>query len=344
MPTAPRSLKRVELIALTCMAVRPDGYPSGELVEAVERQAGVADRTVRRALENLEAWGFAQATGLARSRKWVAIAPPPKSARPSINQAIALLTLRNLAHRHLPSSVIGSLEDDFAAAAHVLEEHPTASALAAARQWMGKTARLNAGYPLIPPTVDEALLDVIGRALYNDESLDVTYRNAQRGPEGVKQYRILPHAIVEKGPLWYLVARNKRRSGDGSFFPLRLDRIVAVKPAGIDMVRDKTFSLETYIKADKRMEFFAGEPIRIELRVHEAGYEHAFRSLRLAEDQEIVDEDGGFRLAATVCPSVPFFNLMLEKSPSVEILSPPWLRDEIVRSLTLALSRYDPRP
>lgn len=334
-------LTELQQRALTLMPRAPDSIPSTDLIAALSKGSRHCDpRTVRRALEALKTRQLADYTGSTRGRRWFALAPATKNVRPSTEHAVALLTLRRVAQRHLPASVIGALEDDFAGAARVLGEHPTVSTLAAAREWMGKTARLNSGYPLTPPPVDEALFQTVGRALYNDDSLDIVYRKFESGRYVSKQYRVLPYAIIEKGPLWYLVVKNKRRSAEGSFFPLRMDRIQQVTPAGPDLVRDKAFSLEGYIKCDKSMEFFAGEPVEVVLRVREQDHEHLFRSLRLAEDQRIVEQENGFLLIATVAPSVPFMNLLLEKCTSVEVVSPANLRSEIVERLKDALAGY----
>ncbi|SOZ17168.1 WYL domain-containing protein [Cupriavidus taiwanensis] len=88
------------------------------------------------------------------------------------------------------------------------------------------------------------------------------------------------------------------------------------------------------------MEFLAQTPVEVVLRVREDKHEHAFRSLKLADNQTVEDEPGGFLLRAIVAPSVPFRNLLMEKSASVEVVSPPALRDEIHNQLRIALSRY----
>ncbi|MGY8524944.1 helix-turn-helix transcriptional regulator [Paracidovorax citrulli] len=291
-----------------------------------------------RALLELEAMGFATREGQTNKARWKA--KPSGQRELTLEQSLALLTLRKIGRNHLPMSVIGSIEADFEAADRVLNRHPEASTLKAARAWRGKTARLNAGYPLIPPSINAAVFDAVWRALYNDESLDVTYRNSRVERDEPKRYRILPYAIVEQGPLWYLVVRNKRRSGQGTPFVLRLDRLIEVVPVGIDLIREKDFSLDEYVKRDKKFQFFAGDPVSVVLRVREDGHEHAFRSLMLSENQEIVEEEGGFILTATVALSVQFKNLMLEKCGSVEVLSPPDLRSEVVASLEKALARY----
>lgn len=105
------------------------------------------------------------------------------------------------------------------------------------------------GYPLVAPAIEDELFQIVGHALYNDESLDITYRTSR--DSAPKQYRALPHALIEKGPLWYLIVKNKRRTAEGSLFPLRMDRIIEARPAGIDLTRDRTFSLDAYIRQDR---------------------------------------------------------------------------------------------
>lgn len=337
-----RPLTELEETALRIMSTRPAGWPSGELIEAILNAEPLFgdSRTVRRAFTVLRDRDLALPEGVSKGRIWKATRTG-KSVRPSLDHSIALLTLRQVAHRHLPASVIGSLQADFEAAARVLNEHPNAPSLAEAREWMGKTARLNAGYPVIPPTIDETVMETVWRALYKDESLDITYKRSEISTDNVKKYRVLPYAIVEKGPLWYLVVRNKRRSDEGTPLQLRLDRILAAAPVGIDLVRDKKFSLASYITEDRNHEFFAEEPVQIVLRVSEKEHEHAFRSMRLSEDQTIVEAKGGFLLTATICPSVALTNLLLEKAPSVEVVAPPSLRQGLIERLRLALSHYE---
>jgi len=332
--------------ALELMATRPDGFPSSELQGALAMRGDT--RTIRRALSELEERQYAAPIGATKGRKWIALKAVPPSRRPSVNEAMALLTLRHLAYRHLPASVVASLEPNFEAATGVLREHPTASNLAAARLWMDKTIRLHGGYPLIPPTIQEKFFQIAGHALYNDESLDIIYRTSQ-GAEP-KKYRVIPLALIEKGPLWYLVVKNRRNSGQPATpIPLRMDRIVDLKPAGIDLPRDKYFSLEKFISRDRAMEFFPGKPVEIVLRVQEimadgSRIEHAFRSLKLNHDQTIEEAEGGFMLKATVVPSIPLTNLLLEKSTTVEVMSPPGMREEMKVRLKQALMRYEGRP
>ncbi|WP_347879599.1 WYL domain-containing protein [Burkholderia sp. BCC0322] len=65
-----------------------------------------------------------------------------------------------------------------------------------------------------------------------------------------------------------------------------------------------------------------------------------FRSVRLAADQRLEDRADGFVLWATVAPSVALRHLLLQHAPSVEVISPPELREEIAELLDVTLRRY----
>ena len=336
-------LSKLAITALEMMWTRPEGFPSSELQGALAMHG--RDRTIRNALSELETKGYAAPDGKTKGRAWKPLKALPATRRPSVNEAMALLTLRHLAERHLPASVVAALEPNFEAAKDVLGEHPTAANLVAARLWMDKTARLHGGYPLIPPTIRDEFFQMVGHALYNDESLDITYRTTLDAEP--KEYRAIPHALIEKGPLWYLVVQSRRSSGRPSdLFPLRMDRIVALKPAGIDLPRDQRFSLHKFIREDRTMEFFPGAPVAIVLRVTEymeddRRVEHAFRSLKLSDDQEIEDTDNGFIVRATIIPSIPLTNLLLEKSTTVEVVSPASMREQMMSHLRHALAKYE---
>ncbi|SOZ17169.1 WYL domain-containing protein [Cupriavidus taiwanensis] len=233
----PLPLNERERYVLDHLISRPDGFPSSELIDLTSQAFGCDARSVRRTLFSLrEDRKLARYSGETKGRLWFAIGSPPSDVRPSTDHAIALLTLRQLAQRHLPAGVIGALADDFAGAAHVLGAHPTDSNLAAARQWLGKTARLNAGHALIAPDIDEALFQTIGRALYDDHTLDIHYKSYNESAPGryvTRKHRILPYALIEKGPLWYLVAKIKGKEDNTA---LRLDRIRSAAPVGADGV------------------------------------------------------------------------------------------------------------
>lgn len=311
------------------------------------RYPGLHDRKVRRVLEDLNQQGLLERSGAGRATSWILLAKGPKDAiRPSVDLSLALLKLRQLARHHLPNSVIGDFEDYFDGATRVLHESAFDTRLESARAWIGKTVRLDPGYPLIAPEVSASMFETIWAALYRDESLHIRYRKADQDAAEPKEHRVLPYAIVEKGPYWYLVVRGKRSSGkQGEAFLLRFDRILEARSLGYVLAREDDFDLEAFIKTEKALEWFPEKPEQIVLRVRESrAVPSQFRSVKLAPDQTIEDEEDGFVLTATVTPSVAFKNLLLEHTRSVEVLAPQQLREEIGGLLHAAAQRYATPP
>lgn len=342
-----RRLTEREELALATMAARPHGWRSKELSAAIlARNPQIAsERMLRKTYRKLEELHLAECSGTTNDLTWKATGRSisrRNRGRMSVALSLALAKLRQLAGNHLPTSALDSIEAEVSDAMEALSTEQHAGPMTQAKAWVGKTARLGGGYPLLAPVIRDEVFRELCRALYRDESVELCYKNARRG-EPEKSYRVLPYALVEKGPLWYLVARKKGKliSNEKSIRVFRLDRVVQIKIVGMDMSRDSRFDLETFIRCDRSFEFFADDPVQVCLRVSEnTDHEHAFRSLRLSEDQAIVDERAGFLLTATVSPSLPFLNLMVEMSASVEVIAPESLRRQVIDRLRRAQERY----
>jgi hypothetical protein len=334
-----------EKAVLDIMASVPDRpWPSGDLKRAVlARLPHLGEKTVRRLFAKLEGAALLEREGNARNTTWRLLARGPREAiRPSVDLSLALLKLRQLAKHHLPPGVIGDLRDYLEGANRVLGIPPPDSRIRNAQAWIGKTARLEPGYPVIAPEIDDDVFDTVCGALYRDESLHIVYRPGDAQDGLMREYVVLPYAIVEKGLFWYLVVRGRRSSGvQGDPFLLRVDRIASVELRGFDAKRDTAFELETFIRSEKTFDWFPQAPEPVVLRVRETlGIPSPFRTVRLAADQMITEEEGGFTLRATITPSVALRNLLLERSSTVELLKPERLRAELGALLATAAQRY----
>lgn len=339
---------RLEGDILSCMPSAAEmPISSGELIhslQALYRHQPPQRDTILRALERMENEGLVAKSGRSRDRVWWRTGKKALSdtaRRPPLELAIALLTLQRHAPNHLPNHVVSELEAYFAGAAKVLQESPVDPALVDARAWATKTVRIDAGYPLRSPPIREDILNAIRRALYATRVLTVCYRNSRLDSDAPAEYPVVPLALVERGPVLYLVA--SRRGSDGRFkrYQLRLDRFVSAACTDEPGEPDPDFDLDAYVRHNQYFSFFPEAPVRVELRVREDGeIKNLFREQKLAEDQEIVEESGGFRLTATVIPSVEFRNLLMERAARVEILSPAGLRKEIAENLRQACAAY----
>lgn len=322
---------------------------SGDLIREVEvRDATAYPKKVTRSFLKLEQAQLAQRRGEDGNREWrsTSVAAVNKDAlRPPVDLAVALLKLRQLGGPHMPATVIDGLEDYFHGAMRVLEEGAAATRMATARAWMGKTTRLDGRYPLIAPTVRTGVLDAVLDALYRDACIEIRYQNARTSTAEPRRFTVLPLALVEKGPVLYLVADRARTEGGIKRHLLRMDRIHEVDTSATVFARDPQFSLDAYVREERTFEFFTEPATQMVLRVREeAGFRSPFRELKFADDQVINEGKGGFTLTATVTPSVALTNLLLERSDVVEVIAPPTLRADIAARLRRALAAYADGP
>lgn len=318
---------------------------SGDLIRAVQaRDPSVYAKKVRRAFEKLERHSLAERRGEDSNREWRATSAGSvnkHALRPPLDLAVALLKLRQLAGTHVPTTVSHGLADYFKGSVDVLGQNEGGSQQAAARAWLEKTIRLEVGYPLLAPKIHADVLDTVLDALYRDTCVSLVYQNGRTSTTEPAHFNVLPLALVEKGPVLYLVADRPRTRGGVKRHLLRVDRILEASACDTLLVRDASFHLDAYVRQEKVFEFFSEPPVEIVLRVREqSGIRSPFRELRFAEDQSIVDEEGGFRLTAKVTPSVALTNLLLERAETVEVIAPQALRVDIVDRLRRALTYY----
>ena len=318
---------------------------SGDLIrEVAARDASAYPKRVTRSFLKLESQQLAQRRGEDANREWRAMAAGAvnkDALRPPVDLAVALLKLRQLANSHLPTTVTDGLADYFGGAVRVLEENVAATRLATARAWIGKTTRVDGRYSLIAPQVREGVLDVVLDALYQDACIEIYYQNGRTSTVEPRRFTILPLALVEKGPVLYLVADRPSTGGGTKRHLLRMDRIHAAAACDVVLARDTAFSLDAYVRDERTFDFFSEPPVEMVLRVREVGGFHSpFRELKFSKDQAITEVEGGFTLTATVTPSIALSNLLLERADAVEVVSPAALRANIVGRLRHALDVY----
>nr|WP_315597678.1 WYL domain-containing protein [uncultured Cupriavidus sp.] len=336
-------------IILQCMPEVPrEPISSGILYSRVMERCGdgaPSRDTIARALDQMHADGLIDKQGEARARVWWRTgrpAPSDHARRPPLDLAIALMTLRRHAHHHLPGHISRGLQAYFEGAEKVLGESLVDPLLRQARAWPGKTVRVEVGYPLTSPPVSNEILNAVRHALYTGRVLEVTYRNSRLDTKTPSSYRVVPLGLVERGPVLYVVATRRSHTGPFRYYHLRLDRFVAATCTETPGETDPAFDLDEYVRRSEYFSFFPDGKIRLELRVLEDdNFGHLFREQWLADDQQIIDEPGGFRLQATVMLSVALRNLLMERSARVEVLAPAALRTEIASQLQQAASCYD---
>lgn len=254
-------------------------------------------------------------------------------------EAVSLHLVEQAIRPVLPAAIVQSMVPRFEQARQKLaslELEAGLSALAAHCRFVSD------GAPLHPPHIDEAVLQSVQDALGAAQQLSVRYHSAaqlaaaEEGqmPEEAPAMRLHPLALINRGPVIYLLATcwdyddprlfalHRLHSAERTYEPAR-------RPAG--------FVLDEWLQQHGG-QFGSGECIALQARV---GPELAviLRETPLAEDQCI--EPGTGLLTATVADTWQLQWWLLSQGDAIEVLSPPALRQRVGESLRRAAQRYE---
>ncbi len=246
------SSRLLELLAL--LQARRD-WPGPELAERL----GVSDRTIRRDVGRLRSLGYPveSVTGPAGTyRLRAGTAMPPLLL--DDDEAIAIAVGLRTAAR---ASVTGIEETAVRALVKLEQVLP-----AHLRRRVNALGSATVAPPLAGPTVDPQQLMVIAAACRDGECLRFSYRSR----DGAESRRVVePHALVNLGRRWYLVAWDRHRE-DWRIF--RVDRLSRPAPAGARFAPRKLPAKDPAAYVQRSI---ASAPNRFEARV----------TLRVSADQ-----------------------------------------------------------
>lgn len=108
------------------------------------------------------------------------------------------------------------------------------------REWLNKVRVVSTSQPLLPPKVHSHAFEQVSNALYGNQWLDVTYRNAA-GKQATS--RVMPLGLAQQGPRMYLVCRF---DGYGNERCLALHRMISASASSLTFDRPKDFDLKQF--------------------------------------------------------------------------------------------------
>ncbi|MAK55769.1 MAG: WYL domain-containing protein [Pusillimonas sp.] len=212
---------------------------------------------------------------------------PMLNEQESLLLALSQRYLQNL----LPASILQSMDGFFYQARTNLVD----GGEKLESQWLKKVRVVDVTQPLLPPAVKTGVFEIVTTALYRNQWLELSYRNASGK---LADYRVMPLGLAQQGPRLYLVCRFNGYTNERS---LALHRIEAAKASDLTFTRPAEFSLERY-DADGRFGFGEGTRIKLSFCIDkEAGY-HLLES-PLSEDQEVRELENGYQIQAIVIDS-----------------------------------------
>jgi predicted DNA-binding transcriptional regulator YafY len=289
-------------------------------------------RTVERDLQTLS--GQFPLTCDDRSKpygwSWKKDAPSLSVPGLSVDEALTLQLVRQYLVPVLPASTLRSLAPHFEHAEKILgESTPSRSA----RAWMGKVRIVHPGQLLLPPKISGEVYAGITDALLHERQIKATYIG--RDEHQPKELVLHPLALVQRGPVTYLVARAFDYRDDWLY---AVHRFRSVEVLG-DPAKHAGFDLDAYIASGK-LGFGEGKSIRLTALFDDDAVAH-LRESPLSTDQTLAPvSHAQTRVVATVMDTPQLRWWLLGFGEGVEVLKPTALRRELGAIARAMARRY----
>ena len=171
-------------------------------------------------------------------------------------------------------------------------------------------------------------------AATKQQALDITYCS-YRGKE--RAYTLSPYYIKQYNGRWFLFGLDNTTN---RLMNLALDRIVSFKQSSETYLPNTDFDFDTYFndiigvtvpEADVKLE-------TIKLRFTEDRYPYVV-SKPIHPSQKVVDPVEHI-VSISVKPNRELYQRLFSFIPDVEVLSPEWLRKEIIERLKMTLDKH----
>jgi predicted DNA-binding transcriptional regulator YafY len=247
---------------------------------------------------------------------WQARAPVFDLPNLSNHEALAFAMVEDYLRPLLPRALLDQLQPYFAVAHKRMASERGARGNAS---WLGKVGVVQPTQALIPPKVDARVQGAVTDALLDDRRLDASYR--RKGEREPRRYSLNPLALIQRGPVTYLLATV---SDYDDVLMFALHRFERVSIADGKARRPKGFELTSYLKAGWA-HYGTGKTINLDALFSAAVAEH-LQETPLSEDQRATGAEGRVRLRATVADTPQLRWWLLAFGNAVQVLGPATLR------------------
>ncbi len=249
----------------------------------------------------------------------------------SHTEALTLAMVQQHLNTLLPSSTLEQLQPYFDAAKQQLDQPASGEA---ARSWLNKVRTVPPSQPLLPPSINPAVQQVVYEALLADRQLHISY--LKRHQTQATEYRIHPLAAIQRGHITYLCCRF------GDYEDLRTLAVHRIQSATLleqASVVPAGFCIDAVIQSGK-FGFGSGEPITLVAHFYDGAGEHLFET-PLAPNQTLTElAKGSVKLTATVPDTLQLGWWLLGFGDGVEVIEPQTLRERITARLQKMQARY----
>ncbi len=317
---------------LKILPSKAPGLTSREIQERLQALGyNVTKRTVERDLQDLSRPFPIQCNDKGKPYGWY-WTPGAHAELPGISLAEALSTrlVEDLLKPLLPSAMLSSLQGHFNHARNKLKFLQNDNTAA---RWQDKVRHVPPALPMLPPAIDDKVLDTVQQALLYDRQVEVTYQRAHNDTS--KTLILHPLGLVQRGPVTYLVATAFTYQDIRLYALHRFSQAVLTESAAN---RPENFNLDDYI-ASGALQFGDGAQIQLIAKISKELADYLAET-RLADDQILKPQGDGFLLQATVNNSWQLRWWVLSNGPAIEVLEPESLRKQIFQTLSQACQRY----
>lgn len=238
---------------------------------------------------------------------------------PGLTEQESLLLM--LARRHLehllPASLMGAMEGFFEQARRKLAPIQSDGSARPESQWPKKVRVVSTTVPMLPPHIAPGVFEELSSAIFKDQFLEITYRNAN---DEIKNKKIMPLGIAQQGQRLFVPCIFR---GYNDVRNIAVHRIIQARNTGQPFERPKDFDLEAY---DDSGRFGYGKAEKIAIRLWINDYlKLLLEETPLSEDQAIVaapDGDKGWELTATATDSMLLVWWLRSQGRGVRVLAP----------------------
>lgn len=317
---------------LKLLPTKSPGITSRELQEQLHNIGyNVVKRTVERDILDLSKPFPIQCNDKGKPFGWY-WTPGASSNLPAITlaEALSLRLVEDLLKPLLPKAILTSLQAHFNQAQTKLQ---TLKQDNAAAHWQDKVRHVPPALPLLPPSIDTEVLDLVQQTLLYDQQIEVEYETTHAGK--YSRQTLNPLALVQRGPVTYLVATAFNYQDIRLYALHRIHNAVA---SDQPIKRPSDFDLDAYI-ASGAFQFGGGDDIFIKAKIWE-GLAHILQETPLSVDQQIEVIDNTSVLTATVSDSWQLRWWILSQGEGIEVIEPIMLRQEIASNLKKAAEQY----
>lgn len=211
-----------------------------QLQEQLEREGiEISLRTIQRDLNQLAArFPIESNREIPQGWRWQADAPVQSLPHMNSSQAVTFLMVEQHLRQLLPPSLLDEMRPWFDMAKRNLtgERHH-------GRQWLNRVRIIPPTQPLIPPHVDYQTQQVLYESLLLERQIEASYQNRENT---LKQYILNPVALIQRGPVIYLICRRNDREFVQMF---ALHRFMKARMLDARSTPPVQFDLDEYVES-----------------------------------------------------------------------------------------------